>query len=961
MNPPNSSSLPWRFLLTGLVLLASGPASAQLAADKDTRLLANFEHSPDADFARGSAGAISAPRTDPLVPGRFGKGVRLAERESIELDGTGGNFDPARGTIEFWVKTDWAGSDPETHRFFTCAVSQPPNQYLHVNFIGKGRLGIALGAGPEDDWRWRRADADISGWQPGEWHHVAFTWDNGRLAAFADGEPGEQVDDGHPLPGVPEVLHLSGDGTAVIDGLRISGRVFTVEDARRSMAAAADPPVRCLANAIVREKIPGLMTRRSLLGGREIPLMNGGKTCPNLLAGRPGTSIEYSSEPFTGIFEAEVGVDDQSPANAELTFRVEVPGQGESVSVGPMMKKDGLKSVRLAVKNAGNLKLTIAGDEKRQGAAGLWIEPILRREDAEAPPSSLRELKRETVEMYSRQMDADRYGFEIAAKPDQPCLVARSFLEDDIDPDLPPAATDLDHPLEAFAARGESEPLSFTVYAGGEDLGQVEVSLDDLVCGEARLPAGGIDIRLVLRGLMRKVYTVPPENSKVVSRFLLHNRPVDIPAGTFRQYLLTVEVPGEAAPGLYRGQVKIRPANAPSRTLPVAFEVLPFQLRPLDERGYGVYYRFPSGDDWSHVERELADIRAHGANTLVPNAGVDFEMAGDVPEPDFRELERVLTLLRQQGYHGPLPVHSGAEAAARLLKYDPVKDYADVPRREAFFAAVAKGMRGLKELGTRFGEFEFLPTHMDEVFNNDRMERYIRLTEAVRQVPGFRIYITLHNSPRRDAGEYMKKCDPFVDVRCFNGHVMEEWLHAGHTWDDLRRELEASGDEAWTYHNIRGNFFAAEWSRLVNGLWMWTGPVRNHVPWMYYSIHGNPLDDTDGPGQKGHDFALAAPDPEDPERLVSTRHWECYREGIDDMRYLRTLESLIAEKPDLTAARAAREWLETLRRDTEPLPGRIEAIETESPYLVWLAEKFDGAGYRQLRRELADRIVELSR
>jgi hypothetical protein len=205
----------------------------------------------------------------------------------------------------------------------------------------------------------------------------------------------------------------------------------------------------------------------------------------------------------------------------------------------------------------------------------------------------------------------------------------------------------------------------------------------------------------------------------------------------------------------------------------------------------------------------------------------------------------------------------------------------------------------------------------------------------------------------------MKECDPFVDVRCYNGHVMEEWLHAGHTWADLQRELEASGDEAWTYHNIRGNFFPAEWTRLVNGLWMWTGPIRIHVPWMYYSIQGNPLDDTDGRIHKGHDFAYAAPDPEDPSRLVSTRHWECFREGIDDMRYLHTLELLIDEKPDSPAARKAREWLETLRRDTEPLPDSIRHIEIESPYLVWLAEKYDGEDYRKLRKKLADHITEL--
>ena len=71
--------------------------------------------------------------------------------------------------------------------------------------------------------------------------------------------------------------------------------------------------------------------------------------------------------------------------------------------------------------------------------------------------------------------------------------------------------------------------------------------------------------------------------------------------------------------------------------------------------------------------------------------------------------------------------------------------------------------------------------------------------------------------------EMMRSLDPFVDVRCYNGHCMDNYIQAGKSFDDLRAELTAAGDEAWLYHNIRGSFFPAEWMRLINGFYLWIG------------------------------------------------------------------------------------------------------------------------------------------
>jgi len=173
----------------------------------------------------------------------------------------------------------------------------------------------------------------------------------------------------------------------------------------------------------------------------------------------------------------------------------------------------------------------------------------------------------------------------------------------------------------------------------------------------------------------------------------------------------------------------------------------------------------------------------------------------------------------------------------------------------------------------------------------------------------------------------------------------------------MAQMLAASGDEAWMYHNMRGSFFKAEWNRFINGMFMWVAPIEVHVPWMYYSIGGNPFDDTDS---DHYDFVYAVPDPNDPTRMISTTHYEAFREGYDDMRYIKTLEATMAEARaagvDVSEAQA---WLTKMASMLPQLPQDIQGIELESPYSVAAADSFTGADWDAMREQTAQHIIEL--
>lgn len=937
-----------------VVLGFAGTACGQAVVQDDTLVLMNFDGTIQPEFTKGG-GSVSLSGGELVHQGgRFGDGLRLYGRDSLELAGSDGNLNPAEGTIEFWIKPSWPGDDAEKHGLFSARVGE--QEYLNINTLGKGRLGIAMAAGTGDEFCWRRADGDTRQWKADTWHHVAFSWGDGRLSVFVDGQQDTKgVTDSLMLRGLPETLVVSGiDG--VIDDLHVHNRRFEVSDVAGAIETAMNPPVKML-DAMAYQTSEGVERGgMTILGDVVLPLALGNVRCSRGLAVGDGGEVSFDHDGGKGWFCAAVGVSTFAADHTECSF--EVLGDGERLFVSDARRgSDKPLEVRVDLTGRRRIQLKVAGKRMRNREA-VWAYPRLARSEESIAMRWGQPLGEKWLDMYRRQLNADNYQCEIQST--SPWVVCAKHWADDVDVTKSPVVLPADAVLSACAVPGEYEPVNFMIHGIDPGAKGVRVSVSDLKGEGGTIDAGVCDVRLVLRRLMRDIYTFPPERSTVVSRFLLPNQAVDIPAGTFREYHIIIHIPENQAPGVYRGTVTIMTESGEKRALPLVVSVRPVKLGPPAPNIYGMYYRFPGEEDeWPGLDRELIDIFEHGGRMLKSNLGVEYAMGEDGVVADVGRLRRGLELLAKYGYAGPMPVSTGADVAARLLGYDPVKDCEDTAAREAFFAAVAKGMKLLEQLDADFPQFELLPTHMDEVLGRDRLTRYIRLTEAVRHATDLRVYITLHNDPKRDARPLLDEIDPYVDVRCFNGHVMDSWIQAGNTFEDLRKEMEASGDEAWLYHNIRGSFFPAEWMRLVNGFYLWISPIKVHVPWMYYSYQMNPMDSTDGPELRGGDFAYAVPDPNDLTAMIPTRHWEAYREGVDDMRYLRTLERLVEQNSGTPEADRARRWLEQLRRRLTPSHEELQKIETESPLLVWLAAKFDGVDYDAFRKESARLIADL--
>ncbi|HQK92108.1 MAG TPA: hypothetical protein PLD23_01310 [Armatimonadota bacterium] len=194
-------------------------------------------------------GMTRMPADLPLVPGMRGSAVHLVGDYAFSVDGA---FPVAEGTFGLWVALD-AIEDVDAPRYLMCIYGHPSvaESWMHNRFclfVQGGRLTMQVF--PREG-AVASAQADVSAWQPGEWHHVAATWSGinsgqprAALRLFADGEvvgesAGLQLDVGP----TSTVWHVGRDsdnsadyGWAAFDDLFLYGRALPPDEIASGVA-----------------------------------------------------------------------------------------------------------------------------------------------------------------------------------------------------------------------------------------------------------------------------------------------------------------------------------------------------------------------------------------------------------------------------------------------------------------------------------------------------------------------------------------------------------------------------------------------------------------------------------------------------------------------------------------------------------------------------------------------------
>jgi len=92
-------------------------------------------------------------------------------------------INPKSGTVEMWVSPlDWDGSEDKFHVFFDARGQG--SIYLYKYYQG----GLKILTAPKAGGPYYSVNADIKNWKPGQWHFIAGTWSQSRLAVYVDGK-----------------------------------------------------------------------------------------------------------------------------------------------------------------------------------------------------------------------------------------------------------------------------------------------------------------------------------------------------------------------------------------------------------------------------------------------------------------------------------------------------------------------------------------------------------------------------------------------------------------------------------------------------------------------------------------------------------------------------------------------------------------------------------------------------
>lgn len=539
-------------------------------------------------------------------------------------------------------------------------------------------------------------------------------------------------------------------------------------------------------------------------------------------------------------------------------------------------------------------------------------------------------------------------GFAVFSRP----------LVDAIYPESRPGAEERVEKLSFFAAGDQFQTLNFAVYPLQDLPGLRVVAGDFCTEGGNVFPAENIQIRLVTyRGIRYPQYNSKTKQYRVLPEYLQEVTETDAPKGEPQRYFLTFRVPAGMKAGTYSGEIRISYKDqslSEAAVLPVSLRVLGFDLQKDPQKNYSAYYYPPKNADgtWSRdaMEREFSAMKDYGF-TRSPVYSLSYN--ADAKKLTFPDIEFWTDLMKRNGLSGPIPVVGGG-GTWLAERYYGAKFASHVrvltPPREEFFEELARQCRELKKdvdaNADKYPAMVFGP--LDEI-SSESTDFGVRVYRAFHDA-GLVTYTTKEpHDPSYSA------YDDVVDI-----YASQELLPL---YDEVMTQHKR---EYWCYpnHNSyerKDMVIMCKGGRMTYGFGFWRSGFNLMVPWIWRANSPNHFDEKTSSGGN-----ILNPDTNE---VIMTSYWECFREGISDLRYLYALEKAILEREAVNqnaeavnssaeSRKAPSPELQKLTQEGRALLQEIwDSIYVQDKYLnrnLWESAKFD-----EYRTRMADLIEAL--
>ncbi len=492
--------------------------------------------------------------------------------------------------------------------------------------------------------------------------------------------------------------------------------------------------------------------------------------------------------------------------------------------------------------------------------------------------------------------------------------------------------------INMIACRGEYEPASFVMRSMVRDLKNIRISVSDLVGSNGTIPSSRLDVRFVkvwfqagggwntvgLSHMGQTKILVPelllkddglvqldeqsktnflrlrfPSGPKLVSvsdQAALSGRivksvtefpivdtpelqPATIHRGDAKQLWLTVQVPIDAKDGIYSGRLTITDDQGLREALDINLQVLPVDLH-APRIQYSIYYR----------------------GTLSDVPSISSERKGQ---------EQFLAELRNMLAHGvTYPTVYQPLNRAALGKTLEMRKHVKLDESTLFYLGTGTGnpqtsgeldglkrrLSVIKEIAGEHGIERVYLYGVDEA-KGEKLVSQRRAWQLVRD-EGIKVFT---------AGQ----AEAFPVV----GDLLDLLVMAGKLQRAQAESVHQIGHKIFSYANPPTGPENPEIFRRNYGLELWRNNYDGAMPYAYQDSMAFTWNDFDHARYRDHNFTYPTVD-----GVIDTIAWEGFREGIDDVRYVTTLEDMLETIPEPKAPVAveASRYLESLRSALPP-------------------------------------------
>ena len=463
-----------------------------------------------------------------------------------------------------------------------------------------------------------------------------------------------------------------------------------------------------------------------------------------------------------------------------------------------------------------------------------------------------------------------------------------------------PRPTDVANAVALEAALDEYEPVQLAVYPL-RDLKQLRVAVSDLHdTAEHTLPASEVVVR------MERYYGVPlsePAGNPlgVIPKTLEVAVPIDASTGKVRPFWITVHVPTHQIAGRYGGTITVAHAGG-STQLPLSVDVVGVHLREPNV-SYGTLcistlanlWKWLPSSESEHAERVTRDAttrveevgrhaalifrdqREHGMTTVsIRSGGVYQEKDG---HPYLADLEVAMELYRRSGFTQPLVYCLGQllktnkiNRSANYHEFDPTVHVA-MARKIATYYTQRFRDAGLP--GIVFMPVEE-PNLGDGIARGDPPDTRQRLAHDLSQ------------AIKQSGGSTALTCTPESVSSAIDW--LDYWIVAYRRFaPSLYTRAQQSRARLCIYANATTMGQGTYFTRFMFGYFTWASGLHGMLPWTY-PLQPKLFPENLGPGEGPLHVSEGFIGLDD--KPVPTIQWELAREGIDDAKYLVTVEAL---------------------------------------------------------------------